>query len=134
MTDNVGAGRRILLVEDNLDNQDVYRLILEHSGFEVILTDRGDDAVEIARTQLPDLILMDISIPGMDGWEATRILKADDGTRHIPVVALTAHAFEKDRERAEEIGCDGYMAKPIEPRRALAVVVEVLERQRPAAD
>lgn len=128
MTDSVGAGRKILLVEDNLDNQAVYRLILEHSGFQVILTERGDEAVEIARSELPDLILMDISIPGMDGWEATRILKGDDGTAHIPVIALTAHAFEKDRERAEELGCDGYMAKPIEPRRALAVVVEVLEK------
>lgn len=114
----------VLLVEDNEDNRMIYRLILEHFGYTVLEAPDGADGIRIAKEQGPDLILMDISIPVIDGWEATRILKGDDATRHIPIVALTAHALAKDRTRAEEVGCDGYLAKPVAPRR----VVEEVER------
>ena len=116
--------RRILLVEDNEDNRIIYRLTLLHFGYEVSEAVDGESGIRIATEALPDLILMDVSIPGIDGWEATRILKADERTAGIPIVALTAHALASDRARAAEVGCDGYLPKPIEPRR----VVEEIER------
>lgn len=128
LTRESGTGRLILLVEDNPDNQAIYQLILEHHGFQVILADRGDEAVRIAREKLPDLILMDISLPVMDGLEATRILKADGVTGHIPIIALTAHALVADRKKALDVGCDGYLAKPIEPQRAVRAVLDMLQR------
>lgn len=112
----------ILLVEDNADNRDIYRTVLEHFGYDVIEAHDGEMGIRLARERGPDLILMDISIPKIDGWEATRILKADPETAGIPVIALTAHALTSDRERAKEIGCDGYLAKPVEPRRVLEEV------------
>ena len=112
----------MLLVEDNEDNRIIYSTVLRHTGFEVVEALDGIQAVEMARRLLPDLILMDISIPEMDGWEATRILREDPTTRGIPIVALTAHALAGDRERASTIGFTAYLAKPIEPR---AVVAEV---------
>ncbi|HEV2132489.1 MAG TPA: response regulator [Longimicrobiaceae bacterium] len=114
--------KTILLVEDNEDNRTVYRTILEHFGYEVIEARNGEDGIRMAREELPDLILMDISIPVIDGWEATRILKAEEKTSGIPIIALTAHALATDRAKAEEIGCDGYLAKPCEPRRVVAEV------------
>jgi two-component system, cell cycle response regulator DivK len=122
--------KTILLVEDNEDNLVVYRTILEHVGYRVVEARDGEEGVSRARDQLPDLILMDISIPKMDGWEATQTLKADENTRHIPIIALTAHALEEDRQRAIKAGCDGYLAKPVEPRR---VVQEVERFVGPAA-
>lgn len=116
--------KTILLVEDNEDNLVVYRTILEHVGYRVIEARDGEEGVSRAIQERPDLILMDISIPKIDGWEATRRLKADDRTRDIPIIALTAHALEEDREKAMRAGCDGYLAKPIEPRR----VVEEVQR------
>lgn len=118
----------ILLVEDNEDNRIVYSTILEHAGHRVIEATDGEAGVALARSERPDLILMDVSIPLLDGWEATRILKADPETRHIPIVALTAHALEEDRAKAREVGCDGYIAKPAEPRVVLAQVQEYLAR------
>lgn len=118
----------ILLVEDNEDNRIVYSTILEHAGHRVIEATDGEAGVALARSERPDLILMDVSIPLLDGWEATRILKADPETRHIPIVALTAHALEEDRAKAREVGCDGYIAKPAEPRVVLAQVEEYLAR------
>ena len=109
----------ILLVEDNADNQAIYRTILEHVGFTVIQAWDGEEGVRLARERLPDLIFMDVSIPKIDGLEATRLLKADPSTAAIPVVALTAHAMAEDRARAMEAGCDGYLAKPVEPRRVM---------------
>ncbi|HEY0095331.1 MAG TPA: response regulator [Archangium sp.] len=109
----------ILLVEDNADNQAIYSTILEHVGFTVIQAWDGEEGVRLARERLPDLIFMDVSIPRIDGLEATRLLKADPSTAAIPVVALTAHAMAEDRERAMEAGCDGYLAKPVEPRRVM---------------
>mgnify|MGYP001042077678 FL=1 len=116
--------KTVLLVEDNEDNLVVYRTILDHVGYNVLEARDGEEGVSRARQEHPDLILMDISIPKIDGWEATRRLKADEATRDIPIIALTAHALEEDRERAIAAGCDGYLAKPVEPRR----VVEEVQR------
>ncbi len=116
------AASTILLVEDNEDNRTVYRLLLEHYGYRVVEATDGEEGVRRAREERPALVLMDISIPIIDGWEATRILKADPDTASIPVIALTAHALPADRARAMEVGCDGYLAKPIEPRRVVEEV------------
>jgi CheY-like chemotaxis protein len=126
------AAKTVLLVEDNEDNRTVYRTILEHFGFEVVEARNGEDGIRMAREQHPNLILMDISIPVIDGWEATKILKADENTRHIPIIALTAHALATDRAKAEEVGCDGYLAKPCEPRRVVAEVERFLGAGRTA--
>jgi CheY-like chemotaxis protein len=123
------AASTILLVEDNEDNRTIYRLLLEHHGYRVVEATDGEEGVRRAREERPALILMDISIPILDGWEATRILKADPDTASIPVIALTAHALPADRARAAEVGCDGYLAKPVEPRR---VVEEVRKRLEPS--
>ena len=119
--------QRILLVEDNEDNRIIYRLTLSHFGYEVDEAGDGQSGIRAATETLPDLILMDVSIPGIDGWEATRRLKADERTAHIPIVALTAHALASDRERAREVGCDGYLAKPIEPRRVVEEIQRILD-------
>jgi CheY-like chemotaxis protein len=116
--------KTVLLVEDNEDNLVVYRTILEHVGYRVIEARDGEEGVARARQDHPDLILMDISIPKIDGWEATQRLKADPDTDEIPIIALTAHALEEDRQKAMQAGCDGYLAKPVEPRR----VVEEVKR------
>jgi two-component system, cell cycle response regulator DivK len=113
-------------VEDHEDNRKIYCTILEHYGYEVTMAADGRSGIVAAREQLPDLILMDLSIPLVDGWEATRILKSDLSTRSIPIVALSAHALPEDRERAEQAGCDGYLAKPVEPRRVLEEVTKYL--------
>ena len=116
------AGQRLLLVEDNEDNRTIYATVLRYLGYQVIEAVDGLQAVALARSEQPDLILMDISIPGMDGWEATRVLRQDPATREIPIIALTAHALPDDRKRATEVGFTSYLAKPIEPN---AVVAEV---------
>ena len=120
--DPATTAQTLLLVEDNEDNRIIYSTVLRHLGYRVIEAQDGVEAVELARSAQPDLILMDISIPVMDGWEATRILRADPRTSAIPIVALTAHALADDRERAAEVGFSAYLAKPIEPR---VVVAEV---------
>lgn len=112
----------MLLVEDNEDNRTIYSTVLRHLGYQVIEAQDGVQAVDLARSEHPDLILMDISIPGMDGWEATRVLRQDPATQEIPIIALTAHALPDDRKRATEVGFTSYLAKPIEPN---AVVAEV---------
>lgn len=117
------AAKTVLLVEDNEDNRTVYRTILEHFGYQVIEARNGEDGIRMARENHPALILMDISIPVIDGWEATKILKADPATGDIPIIALTAHALPDDRERAQAVGFNAYLAKPIEPR-AVAAEVE----------
>jgi len=116
------VSQTILLVEDHEDNRIVYSTILEHFGYRVLLAGDGAEGVRMARESSPDLVLMDVSIPVMDGWQATAALKADPATARIPVIALTAHALPADRQRAEEVGCDGYLAKPVEPRRVLEEV------------
>lgn len=129
---NATPKKTVLLVEDNEDNLVVYRTILEHVGYRVVEARDGEEGVERAKRELPDLILMDISIPKMDGWEATQRLKADPETRDIPIVALTAHALEEDRQKAVQAGCDGYLAKPVEPRRVVQEVERFLGPPKPA--
>ena len=119
------ANRTVLLVEDNVDNRIIYSTILTFNGYEVLEAEDGEAAIEAAREHLPGLILMDVSIPKIDGWEATRRIKADPLTAMIPIVALTAHALAADQEKAREVGCDGYIAKPAEPR----VVLEEVRRR-----
>jgi two-component system, cell cycle response regulator DivK len=109
----------ILLVEDNPDNRTIYGTILRHVGYNVAEAGSGEEGLRLARELMPQLVLMDVAMPGIDGWEATRILKADAATAAIPVVALTAHAMTEDRRRAQEVGCDGYLSKPIEPRKVV---------------
>ena len=114
---------RILYVEDNDDN--VYMLKLRFElldGFEVLVAEDGEAACAKAIAENPDVILMDLDLPVVDGWEASRRLKNNPATHDIPIIALTAHALASDREKAMEVGCDGYLAKPCEPR---AVVAEV---------
>jgi CheY-like chemotaxis protein len=104
---------RILVVEDNMDNYELVRFILERAGYDVFLAINGRDGVAAARLQKPDLILMDLTMPEMDGWIAAEKLKADDATKSIPLYALTAHTLPSERKRAMEAGCDGYVSKPI---------------------
>lgn len=116
----------VLIVEDNADNRIIYRTILEHSGFTVIEAMDGESGVRLTRDRRPDVVIMDISIPVIDGYEATRRLKADPETAKIPVMALTAHAMAEDRIRAAEAGCDAYLSKPAEPKEVVAEVWRLL--------
>jgi len=105
--------RSILIVEDNMDNYELVRFVLERAGYDVFLAVNGRDGVSAARLQKPDLILMDLGMPEMDGWVATEKLKADESTKSIPLYALTAHTLPSERKRAMDAGCDGYVSKPI---------------------
>jgi CheY-like chemotaxis protein len=120
--------KKILLVEDNEMNRDMLSRRLVRKGYEVSIAVDGRQGVEMAQAAAPDLILMDMSLPVLDGWEATRQLKNTDATRHIPVIALTAHAMSGDRERALEAGCDDYDTKPIELPRLLEKIETMLNR------
>jgi two-component system cell cycle response regulator DivK len=104
---------RVLIVEDNVDNYELVRFLLERAGYQVLSAANGVEGVDAAKREQPDLILMDLSMPEMDGWNATSHLKSDEQTRHIPVLALTAHTLPGDRKRAIDAGCDGYISKPI---------------------
>ena len=119
---------KILLVEDNEMNRDMLSRRLQRKGYQVVLALDGQSGVEMTQTQAPDLVLMDMSLPVLDGWEATRRLKADTATRHIPVIALTAHAMSSDREKAIEAGCDDYDTKPVELMRLLAKIDALLRK------
>ncbi len=125
--------KRILLVEDNEMNRDMLARRLRRRGYEVSMAVDGQEAVNQARTSLPDLILMDMSLPVMDGWEATRQLKAGEGTREVPVIALTAHAMEHHRQSALEAGCDEYESKPVDLERLVEKIEALLSRSAPAA-
>ena len=105
---------KILLVEDNEMNRDMLSRRLQRKGYCVVTAEDGEKGLLLARSETPDLILMDISLPVMSGWEVTRLLKANEATRHIPIIALTAHAWVTDREKAIEAGCDDYDTKPVE--------------------
>jgi CheY-like chemotaxis protein len=107
------ANQRVLVVEDNRDNMILIVDVLESLDYDVIQAEDGERGVSLANSERPDLILMDLSLPKMDGWEATRTIKANDELKQIPIIALTAHAMVGDRERALEAGCDDYMTKPI---------------------
>jgi CheY-like chemotaxis protein len=105
---------KILLVEDNDMNRDMLSRRLQRKGYRVVTAQDGNQGYSLARLEAPDLILMDISLPAMDGWEVTRLLKAGEATRHIPIIVLTAHALVSDRQKAFEAGCDDYDTKPVE--------------------
>src|SRR5471032_374565 len=117
---------KLLLVEDNEMNRDMLSRRLVRRGYEVAIAIDGAQGVEMACTERPDLILMDMSLPVIDGWEATRRIKAEDATKKIPVIALTAHAMAGDREKAMEMGCDDYDTKPVELPRLLGKIVALL--------
>lgn len=104
---------RILVVEDNMDNMTLIADVLESLNYTVIKATDGEQGIKVALDENPDLILMDLSLPRMDGWTATRHIKADPNVQHIPVIALTAHAMVGDRERAIDAGCNDYLSKPI---------------------
>jgi two-component system cell cycle response regulator DivK len=118
---------RILLVEDNEMNRDMLSRRLIRRGYDVILAQDGQQGLEAARSQSPELILMDMSLPVVDGWEATRLLKEDAVTAKIPIVALTAHALSDDREKATQAGCDAYETKPVDLPRLLETIERLLQ-------
>jgi len=118
---------RILVVEDNEENRDSLTRRLERRGFEVLAATDGKAGVEKAKAEKPDLILMDMNMPEMDGWEATRQIKADPALASVKVIALTAYAMGGDRERALEAGCTDYHAKPIEFPKLLAQIEQILQ-------
>jgi CheY-like chemotaxis protein len=120
--------QRILLVEDNELNRDMLARRLARAGFEVLLALDGQEGVDAARRERPDLVLMDMSLPCLDGWAATRVLKADPRTSSIPVIALTAHAMMGDREKAIEAGCDEFATKPVDMRLLLETIEKFLPR------
>ena len=123
---------KILLVEDNELNRDMLSRRLARKQYEVLVAVDGGDGVEKAHSEAPDLILMDMSLPVMDGWEATRLLKASPETESIPIIALTAHAMSGDREKAMEAGCDDYDIKPVELPRLLAKMEALLGKEEAA--
>jgi two-component system cell cycle response regulator DivK len=120
----------ILLVEDNEMNRDMLSRRLERAGYRVILAVDGPRGIAAARMEAPDLVLMDMSLPEIDGWEATRHLKQDPATRGIPVIALTAHAMVSDREKALQAGCDDYDTKPVDFARLLQKMTSILAKER----
>ncbi len=116
----------ILVVEDNEMNREMLTRRLERKGYAVLIAIDGETSIAVARANAPDLILMDMSLPVVDGWEATRRMKADHALKHIPVIALTAHAMANDRDKALEAGCDDYDTKPIELPRLLGKIENLL--------
>lgn len=122
---------KILIVEDNADNRDMLMRRLQRKGHDVVLAEDGAAGVRMAEAERPDIVLMDLSLPVMDGWAATKELKAKESTRGIPVIALTAHAMAGDREKAIEAGCDEFDTKPIDLARLLEKVEALLKRQAP---
>ena len=116
--------KRILVVEDQEDNRCILRDLLTSVGYEIVEAVTGEDGVGMAETHVPDLILMDIQLPGIDGYEATRRIKAHVALRHIPVIAVTSYALSGDDVKAFEAGCDAYVSKPFSPRALLAKIRE----------
>jgi two-component system cell cycle response regulator DivK len=122
----VVTGKRILVVEDQDDNQRILRDLLTHAGYSLIEAANGLDGVALAAGERPDLILMDIQLPGIDGYEATRRIKADPALRLIPIIAVTSYALSGDEVKAREAGCDDYVTKPFSPRALLSKIREHL--------
>lgn len=122
--------KKILVVEDNMDNYELVRVILEHGGYDVFLAVNGRDGVDAARLQQPDLILMDLGLPEMDGWTAAEKLKSDDATKSIPLYAITAHTLPRHRDRALRAGCDGYFTKPLMVENFLLELGRAFEKKR----
>ena len=119
-------GKTILIVEDEPRNLKLLRDLLQRFGYEILEALDGEQGVKLAGEKMPDLILMDIMMPKMDGLEATRIIKADTKTKHIPIIALTSYAMKGDREKTVEAGCDGYIAKPIDIKEVLKAIEHYL--------
>ena len=117
---------KVLLVEDNEMNRDMLSRRLIRRGFQVVFAMDGQQGVDLARSEQPDIILMDMSLPVIDGWEATRRVKADDATRSVPVIGLTAHAMAGDREKAIKAGCDDYDTKPVELDRLIGKIERLI--------
>ena len=117
---------KVLLVEDNEMNRDMLSRRLIRRGFQVVFAVDGQQGVDLARSERPDIILMDMSLPAIDGWEATRRVKADNATRSVPVIGLTAHGMAGDREKAIEAGCDDYETKPVELDRLISKIERLL--------
>ena len=117
---------KILLIEDNEMNRDMLSRRLERRGYQVVIAEDGATGVSLAKSEVPDLILMDMSLPVMDGWEATRHIKASSGTSGIPIIALTAHAMAGDEQKAREAGCNDYDTKPIEFQRLIGKIDSLL--------
>jgi two-component system cell cycle response regulator DivK len=124
---------KILLVEDNEMNRDMLSRRLEKRGYTLLIAADGGVGVEMAKSGRPDLILMDMSLPVIDGWEATKLLKADAATKGIPIIALTAHAMDSDRAQALDAGCDDFDTKPVELPRLLAKIEELFKKFPPKA-
>lgn len=120
---------KILIVEDNEDNRDLLSRRLQRRGFEVVTATDGRAGLVMARSEKPDLILMDMNMPDLDGWEATRQLKALEEVRDVPVLALTAHALAGDRERALQVGCADYHTKPVDFAKLLAQIESILQNR-----
>ena len=118
----------ILVVEDNMDNYELVRFVLERAGYDVFLAVNGRDGVSAARFQKPDLILMDLGMPEMDGWDAAEKIRADPETKSIMLYAITAHTLPRDRYRALQSGYDGYISKPIHVQSFLDVIAEAFEK------
>ena len=118
--------KRILVIEDHEDNRRILRDLLTSAGYEPIEAVTGEEGVALAETHRPDLILMDIQLPGLDGYEATRRIKANPALHHIPIIAVTSYALSGDEVKAKEAGCDAYVTKPFSPRALLAKVREYL--------
>ncbi len=123
---------KILIVEDNEPNRQMLTRRLERQGFAVIAAPDGEEGYSLARAEAPDLILMDISLPGIDGWQVIELLKSETATRDIPVIILTAHALVDDRSKAIAVGCDEYFSKPIDFRRLLDTIGRLLTEKKPA--
>lgn len=121
-----GPGPLILIVDDNLDAREMYGMYLEHEGFRWAEAVNGQEALRCARAERPALILMDATMPRMDGWEAVRRLKEDPTTQQIPLIMLTAHAFQEHRDRAAQVGADAFLAKPVLPDQLAAEIRRVL--------
>ncbi|MBI5968702.1 MAG: response regulator [Deltaproteobacteria bacterium] len=119
-------GKRILVVEDQEDNRRILRDLLTSVGYEIIEATTGEEGVALAETGRPDLILMDIQLPGIDGYEATRRIRAHPALRQVPIIAVTSYALSGDDVKAMEAGCDGYIPKPFSPRALLAKIREYL--------
>ena len=124
---NTHSKNKVLVVEDNLLNMELVTDLLETKGHIVWQAQTAEEGLHLARTVLPDLILMDLSLPGMDGLAATKALRANLATAHLPIIALTAHAMKGDAESALNAGCDGYLPKPINTRTFLAQVLDIIE-------
>jgi CheY-like chemotaxis protein len=125
----MGSGARgpILLVEDDAETRFAYRVLLEHAGWSVHEASDGEQALRMVDSALPRVAVIDISIPGVDGWEMTRRLKLDERTRDVPVLLVTGHALDEDHQRARDLGCSGYLVKPVPPSRFVEEVERLVE-------